>query len=312
MLQRKLRLPLSPTLPPLCSCGKPLDPFGDHFFTCRKHPKSTLSNKIRDTLHTVLHTLGALAGFCRNNTDIQCEPAAILPHHPTKRPADIGFSPLSPASPSDPSITSRYIALDVTIPAPPASALALLPTQLPSPHPLLAAHNKSARQKFCGRTSQVDAALLVADLNANNITLVPCTFDHLGGLGFFLHRLLFGPTSHLSYTLPPKPPWTSPNDFPHSPAFFAFQRSFHAPHSLLPHASRQWRVQTKKNPHRFGPSRSTTSPSQWAIQCLALNTSLALSAHLSSAIQTTTPAHPPPPPLPGPAYTSPYTTYPHT
>ena len=79
----------------------------------------------------------------------------------------------------------------------------------------------------------------------------------------------FGPASHLSYTLPPKPLWNSPNDFPHSPAFFAFQRSFHAPHSLLPFASRQWRSQTKKKPHRFGSSRSTTSPSQWAIQCLA-------------------------------------------
>ena len=162
-----------PALPPVCSCGKPLDPFGDHFFTCRKHPKSTLSNKIGDTLHTVLHTLGALAGFCRNNTDVQCEPTTILPHHPTKKPADIGFPPLSPASPSDPAITSRYIALDVTIPPPPSSAPALIPTQLPSPHPLLAAHNTSARQKFCGRTSQVDAALLVADLNANNITLLP-------------------------------------------------------------------------------------------------------------------------------------------
>ena len=120
----------------------------------------------------------------------------------------------------------------------------------------------------------------------------------------------FGPASHLSYTLPPKPLWNSPNDFPHSPAFFAFQRSFHAPHSLLPFASRQWRSQTKKKPHRFGSSRSTTSPSQWAIQCLALNTSLALSAHLSSALHTNTPSHPPPPRLPGPSYTSPYTTSP--
>ena len=39
-----------------------------------------------------------------------------------------------------------------------------------------------------GRTSQVDAALLMADLNANHITLLPFTIDHLGGLGHFTQQ----------------------------------------------------------------------------------------------------------------------------
>ena len=34
-------------------------------------------------------------------------------------------------------------------------------------------------------------------------------------------------------TPPPKPPWQHPNDFPHSPAFFAYQRALCAPSSLL-------------------------------------------------------------------------------
>ena len=165
------------------------------------------------------------------------------------------------------------------------------------------------RQKFCDRTSQVDAALLISDLNANNVTLLPCTLDHLGGIGFFFHLLLFGSSPHLSLSVPPKLPWATPNDFPHSPAFFAFQRSFHTPHSLLSRASRQWRSQTK-NSHRFGTSHSTTSPAQWAIQSLALNTSLALAAHLTSALPSLLPTHPPPPLLPGPSFDSPYVSLP--
>ena len=147
---------------------------------------------IRNTFHTVLHTLGPLATFCRNSTDVQCKPAALLPHHPTKCPADIGFPPFSPTSPTNPDLTTRYVAIDITIPPAPLSAPSLIPSQIPSPHPLLAAHEGSAQRKFIGRTSQVDAAILMADLNANHITLLPFTVDHLGGFGYFTHMLLFG------------------------------------------------------------------------------------------------------------------------
>ena len=312
LLQRKLRLPLTAQMPKTCNCGKSLDAFGDHFFACRKHSKSTLSNKIRDTFHSLLHSLAPMANFCRNNTDIQCEPAAILPHHPTKRPVDIGFPPLSPSSQSDPSHTSRYIAIDVTIPPAPVSHVDGLSQQLPSPHPLNAAHEASSRRKFIGRTSQVDAALLIADLNANHITLLPFTVDHLGGFGYFLHQFLFG--THLPpcpIPPPPKPPWTHPNDFPHSPAFFAYQRALCAPSALLPNASRTWNQQTKKT-HRYGQSHSTSSPTQWGFQTLALNISLALANHISSALPTVLPAYPPPPPLPGPNLHHPFITLPNS
>ena len=102
--------------------------------------------------------------------------------------------------------------------------------------------------KFSGRTSQIDAALLIADINANN-TLLPCTLDHLGGLGYFFHLLLFGSRqSPPAFPLPPAslPGW-SPKTFLTHPLSFAYQRSLHAPQSLLPHASRAWHAQTKKN-----------------------------------------------------------------
>ena len=308
LLQRKLRLPISMTLPNQCPCGKALDPFGDHFFACRKRSKTPLSNAIRNTFHTLLHTLGPLANFCRNSTDVQCEPAALLPHHPTKRPADIGFPPFSPTSPTNPDLSTRYVAIDITVPPAPPSAPSLIPSQLPSPHPLLAAHEGSARRKFIGRTSQVDAALLMADLNANHITLLPFTVDHLGGFGYFTHMLLFGTTTtHPPFPPPPAPPWTHPNHFPHTPAFFTFQRALHSPHSLLPLASRAWKSQTR-NTHRFGTSRTTTSPSQWAVQTLALHISLALTTHLNNALTSILPTHPPPDLPAGPQYELPFTS----
>ena len=309
LLQRKLRLPLSSSLPSTCTCGKPLDPFGDHLFTCRKHSKTTLSNAIRNSFHTVLHTLGPLANFCRNSTDVQCEPTALLPHHPTKRPADLGFPPFSPTATTNPDITTRYVAIDITIPPVPPSASSLLPEQLPSPHPLHAAHEGSARRKFIGRTSQVDAALLMADLNANHITLLPFTIDHLGGLGHFTHSFLFGPHPPTQFPTIPKPPWTHPNHFPHTPAFFAYQRALHAPPSLLPSASRAWKNQTR-NTHRFGSSRSTTSPSHWAIQTLSLNISLALTSHLNTALPAVAIIHPLPDPIAGPPFDLPFSSAP--
>ena len=67
--------------------------------------------------------------------------------------------------------------------------------------------------KFSGRTSQIDAALLIADINANN-TLLPCTLDHLGGLGYFFHLLLFGSRqSPPAFPLPPSLPGWSPTTF---------------------------------------------------------------------------------------------------
>ena len=150
---------------------------------------------------------------------------------------------------------------------------------------------KTIRKKFIGRTSQVDAALFIADLNANDITLLPFTLDHLGGLGHFTHTFLFGTHPPPPFSPPPpKPPLSSPQDFPHSPAFFAFQRALHAPNNLLARASRQWRTQTK-NTHLPGHARTTNSPSHWALQSLALHISLSLTTHLAKALTTLHPTH---------------------
>ena len=53
-IQRKLRLPLDPAPPPTCTCGRKIDKYGDHFFTCKEHNKIALHHRMRDSIYTVL------------------------------------------------------------------------------------------------------------------------------------------------------------------------------------------------------------------------------------------------------------------
>ena len=126
-----------------------------------------------------------------------------------------------------------------------------LPLQLPSQSPLHAAHDTSSCTKFAGRTSQIDAALLIANLNANNIKLLLCTIDHtLVAWVTFCTASCTAPTlpTPATFPIPPKPPWLVPNDFPHSPAFFCVSplspRSPFTPSSCLSCVARS----NQKNP----------------------------------------------------------------
>ena len=57
MLERKLRMPLTPILPHVCKCGKRVDRFGDHFYECSKYGKNVTHNRKRDAHYLVLSKL---------------------------------------------------------------------------------------------------------------------------------------------------------------------------------------------------------------------------------------------------------------
>ena len=92
-LMRRLRLPLLP--PSLvdtnCTCGKPLDPFGDHIFSCPNAHKGKLSNAIRDTNAHLLRTLAPLAAFTDSPDSVTIETPQLAPSDLRKRPADVGM-----------------------------------------------------------------------------------------------------------------------------------------------------------------------------------------------------------------------------
>ena len=76
--------------------------------------------------------------------------------------------------------------------------------------------------------------------------------------------------------------WT--DTYRHYPAYVAARRAYSPHHftNLLPTADRQWVAAT--NHQWFGQSYHTRLPSQWALQTIGLNFTVALSNHLLKAI----------------------------
>lgn len=71
---RKLHLLLWDAPPArLCRCGKTIDIYGDHFFTCSKMHKGGAHNVICNALHLILEELGPIAGLCFMRNDVRLE-----------------------------------------------------------------------------------------------------------------------------------------------------------------------------------------------------------------------------------------------
>ena len=307
LLCRKLRLPLQ--LPTTCLCNKPLDVYGDHLFSCRRISAKLLHNAIRDSLYHVLARLGPLSGLVSHPTDIHLEPTNLLPDHPhDARPADVGVS-LAPTPIAIEPLPQHYVAIDVTTVNPvPSTPPARPPTLASATTRIHKAHHAGARRKFI---HEPDVSLL----NEAGILLLPFTFDSFGSPGYFARRLLV-PQASSQLPPAPKPPWTdnklsaSSRAHAHPSALTAFQNALHPslPSAILPLADRWWIANYPSR--KFGDSFHTSLPSQWAIQSLALNISVALATHASKSasmlaqaatqtIQASFDLSPPPhPPLP--------------
>jgi hypothetical protein len=277
LTQRKLRLPVFPLArpPPLCRhCKKPCDHYGDHLFSC-KYSKTPLHNTVRNTLHTILSTLAPIAGLIHSKFDTLMEPTNLLPQHPLRRPADIALRLKSPTA-----ALATTLAIDVTITPVPAH-LRSQPT--PSqPSNLHEAHLRSIRSKLTGRThSSVSNASIIQAINTADIALLPFTVDHLGGLGYFSHRLLFHEKDP-PFPAPP-PPNFLPTHFSHPHAYRAYSTLLKSTPGVLSQANYEWSQLRPHHPTRFGQTYHTSTPQQWALQCFSLNLSHGLASHLLRA-----------------------------
>jgi hypothetical protein len=105
-----------------CSCGKDLDPFGDHVFSCPNAHKGQLSHAIRDTFAHLLRTLAPLAAFTDSTESVTTETPCLAPNDLRKRPADVGMHLLPTYLRTQSPHHARFLAVDVTIPAPPPSS----------------------------------------------------------------------------------------------------------------------------------------------------------------------------------------------
>jgi hypothetical protein len=280
LIQRKLRLPIFPPSrpPPPCRyCTQLCDPYGDHLFSC-KYSKTPLHNSIRNTLYTILSTTAPIAGTTHSKFDVLIEPTNLLPEYPLRRPADIALRLKTPTA-----TQSTTLAIDVTI-TPVPTNFRSQPT-LSQPSNLHAAHLRSIRSKLTGRThGNVHNSTLTQAINAAHITLLPFTVDHLGGLGYFSHRLFFHPTYPNPPPLPEPPPTTfTDTHFPHPHAYRAYDNLLRHTPGILSQANREWSALRPHRPQRFGQTYHSATPLQWALQCFSLNLCHSLASHLLRA-----------------------------
>jgi hypothetical protein len=284
LIQRKLRLPvLPPSLqyqPCTCRAKTLLDPYGDHLFSCTGASKIPIHNRLRDTCFHILSKIAPIANLVTTITDVQLEPPNVLPSHPTLRPADIGIRPVPNTNTNTDESEPGYIALDITFAATPTP---ILSQQLSSDHPdqktpIPKVHDDSARQKF--NVSHSFALL------SRNVTIVPITFDHLGGTGPFAVNFFYGlSTNNMITPVAPLPQW-SPQSFPRNPdAYLLYKRTLsQSPKNVFTTADHFWR---QGNPYQrsFGSTYHTATPSSWATQTLGLNLVKGLAQHCHNTIE---------------------------
>ncbi len=277
---RKLHLPI---LPPIlrsrpCSCGAPLDQYGDHFFHCKNFAKSRPSNRIRDALYLILRTLAPIAEFVSTGSDVLLEPHHLLAQHPSSRPADVALL-LHPSYPSAHNSPFKLAAIDITIPP-------LLPgsSHCADSHNFAVAacrqHLTVERLKFNGRDVRSHGTLITGQYkidacNHHRILLIPFSVDPLGGLGPLAHSFLY----HSAYPGPPLE-----RHFSHPSAALAYSNAT-GPNSLsglLPYANKHW---SSSNPDCwFTSTYFCPTPTTWAHQILGLNCLSAFTAHLRTSI----------------------------
>jgi hypothetical protein len=264
LLQRKLRLPVFPSsAPPTCRyCSRQCDLFSDHLFSC-KFLKTPLHNAIQNTMYTLLSTLALMVGLARSKFDVLLEPTNLLPQHPLCRLADIAINLQAPTA-----AKSTILAIDITI----TSVLPHLPSQpqLNNPLDIPEAHLRSIRSirsKLSGHTHGfLSNQEVITAINRKNITLLPFTVDHLGGLGFFSYSLLFGKDS--PFPRLPLPNFTA-DRLPHPEAFSAYQTLLNGTAGFLQKTNKAWEDSPCRR-LRFGSTYHTSSPQECALQCLVL------------------------------------------
>lgn len=277
LLQRKLRLPLSMFLPtPTCPhCKHRIDALGDHYFSC-KFSKTNMHNHIRNTLFKVLQATTTLAGYTTTPADVLLEPINLIPSAPLRRPADVAIRLHSTNN------THNYAAIDVSI-APITASSTRESLRSTKPKTYTEAHLRVEKAKFSGRSSDdVTAQQLIQQLNHHGITLYPFSVDHLGGIGPLARSLLFKQA---------RSPFLSEDattrNFPHEPALQAFSAANDNPLAILTTATSAWTYMYHRNTTQyFGSTHASKTPSQWAVQVLALNISKSISLHLYKHAQT--------------------------
>jgi hypothetical protein len=267
-LRRKLRLPITNIRK--CKCGQPMDKYGDHLFKCIRHAKTSMHNRIRDSLFLVLRNISPYAALTQSRHDTAREPSGMLPNFPSLRPADIAVKLADDSH--------DFLLLDVTmIPFP--SPIDRIPSLSLAAH-----HEEYENHKFCRREPKAEAISIMTDMQLNRQQLLPITVDPGGNFGPLATKLFWGSDNSTVTTRLQPSAWderTKKTLTNRNISQSMLKNTLeHSPTNLLHRADKGWKIQQGGLPF----TRHDDTPGNWGHHVISHNTTLAMTLHLQQAL----------------------------
>lgn len=280
-LKRKLRLELWPKEDTvMCACGRPMDHFGDHALSCRKHNKGTMSNAIRDGIIRVFKRILLTAKLIDTPTLVESEPRDLIPFAKGVRPFDLMIRLQQLLTNGSWRCPFSKIGFDVTVISSCASSDPSDPRAAPLKDSSLRLQDgeikKYKRTGHTDKTTRVTSTgdELIGGLHTINSALIPITVNEFGEFGSLFNKFLYGTPA---LPLPAFDEETQRN----AKSMAQIARSNKVPHGVLPRANAIWK---KEHPDEFyGYSYKAMDPMTWAEQQLGLITSTAIANHILRA-----------------------------
>ena len=291
--RRSHRMAIIPTDITLqCTCGKTIDIYGDHFFHCKKHSKTSMHNHMRDCIHFITSALGPLANFTPSSSCYKKEESDLLPSFPSLRPADISIH-------QDDNPLNRYFrknnpitAIDCTFTGAPAKKEQAHNTYTQCKDNFINLHLKYEAKKYNRgpyimtnkdkHNKQLNKIIsgesIMKEMNNQNITLLSFTFDDHGAMGplanKYFNDIKITPTITNKKEL---------NSFTKE-GLIAYNRgrSNNKYTSLFKRANKGHTRLHKDT--WYGSTYQLINPSDWGKHNLALNTNLAILKHIKKGL----------------------------
>jgi hypothetical protein len=250
-----------------------MDKYGDHLFNCIKHAKTSMHNRIQDSLFLVLRNICPYAALTQIRHDTAREPSGMLPNFPFLRPADIAVKLADDSH--------DFLLLDVTtIPFP--SQISRIPSLSLASH-----HEVYENRKFCRREQKEEAISIMTSMQLNRQQLIPITVDPGGNFGPLATKLLWGSNSSTVTTRLQPSTWDDRTKHAlHRDISQSMLKDTldHSPSNLLRQADKGWKIQQGGLPF----TRHDDTPGNWGHHVISHNTNLAMTLHLQNALSSLT------------------------
>ena len=291
--RRSHRLPIIPKgITLTCTCGSPLDIYGDHLFHCKKHSKTSMHNHMRDSIHYITSALGPLAAFMPSSSCCNKEETDLLPSFPSLRPADISIHS------SDNPLTKYFrkshpiTAIDCTFTGAATKKQLTQTNYDQTVNNFTNLHLKYEAKKYNrgpyiitkkdDKNKQLSRLIsgesIIREMNTQNITLLPFTFDNFGAMGplaqSFFNDVKKTPRITNSKTL----------DTFTTEGLKAYTRGSENKKltSLFKKSNKGYRKTNKDG--WYGSTYQLINPSDWGRHNLAMNTNLAILKHIKKGL----------------------------